>query len=146
MTVTTLMSWAKLFSHILQRFNQCNVKFIFGIIANTKNHQLRMEDELYSIVISAFVTSNFYIDSKIHRSKELFKNINIITHSKNIQKYYKPLYMRTGNRKTRNMLMNLSSCMNLWRIKGWPVLLTHYRGFDGIFFYGTFAFEHKNYY
>ena len=47
------MSWAELFSHILQRFNQYNVKFIFGIIAKTKNHQLRMEDELLSIMISA---------------------------------------------------------------------------------------------
>ena len=54
--------------------------------------------------------------------------------------------MRKGNRKTRNMLMNLSSYMNLWKIKGWPALLTRYRGFDGIFFYGTFTFEHKNYY
>ena len=54
--------------------------------------------------------------------------------------------MRKGNRKTRNMLMNLSSYMNLWKIKGWPVLLIHNRGFDGIFFYGTFTFEHENYY
>ena len=98
------------------------------------------------ISLDCKMNQSYSIKSKIYKEKVIFKNKNISSHYKNIQKYYKPLNMRKGNRKTRNMLMNLSSYMNLWKIKGWPVLLTRYRGFDGIFFYGTFTFEHENYY